>query len=51
MIRSPECGKLGSGGEHRFWLANAPPEGPTGFVVILPFDTLFELRAKAALRF
>ncbi|CAN7617497.1 DUF2285 domain-containing protein [Agrobacterium tumefaciens] len=41
----------GSGGEHRFWLANAPPEGPTGFVVILPLDTLFELRAEAALRF
>jgi len=43
--------RRGSGGEHRFWLANAPPEGPTGFVVILPLDTLFELRAEAALRF
>ena len=40
-----------SGGEYRFWLANAPPEGPTGFVVILPLDMLFELRAEAALRF
>lgn len=40
-----------SGGEHRFWLTNPPPNGPTRFVVILPLDALFELRAKAALRF
>ncbi len=41
----------GSGGDHRFWLTDAPPVGPTSFVVILPLDTLFELRAEAALRF
>jgi hypothetical protein len=41
----------GSGGEHRFWLATPPPDGPAGFVVILPLDALFELRAEAALRF
>jgi hypothetical protein len=40
-----------SGGDHRFWLTNAPPDGPTNFVVILPLDALFELRAEAALRF
>jgi len=40
-----------SGGEHRFWLAQPPSSGPTTFVVILPLDTLFELRAEAALRF
>ncbi|TCP89753.1 uncharacterized protein DUF2285 [Rhizobium sp. PP-CC-2G-626] len=37
--------------EHRFWLTDAPPVGPASFVVVLPFDTLFELRAEAALRF
>lgn len=41
----------GSGGEHRFWLADPPPDAPTAFVVALPFDALFELRAEAALRF
>lgn len=41
----------GSGGEHRFWLTNPPSSGPTRFVVILPLDALFELRAEAALRF
>ena len=41
----------GSGEEHRFWLADPPPDGPTGFVVVLPLDALFELRAEAALRF
>jgi len=41
----------GSGGEHSFWLADPPPDGPTGFVVVLPLDALFELRAEAALRF
>jgi len=41
----------GADGEHRFWLTDAPPVGPTSFVVILPLDTLFELRANAALRF
>lgn len=41
----------GSGGEHRFWLSDPPPVSSTSFVVILPLDTLFELRAEAALRF
>jgi len=40
-----------SNGEHRFWLAEPPPDGATGFVVVLPLDALFELRAEAALRF
>lgn len=40
-----------SGGDHRIWLTNAPPERPTNFVVILPLDALFELRAEAARRF
>jgi len=41
----------GSDGEHRFWLTHSPPAGPTDFVVILPLDALFELRAVAAMRF
>lgn len=41
----------GSGGEHRFWLTDPPPDGRANFVVVLPLDALFELRAEAALRF
>lgn len=40
-----------SRGEHRFWLADPPPDGRASFVLVLPLDALFELRAEAALRF
>lgn len=36
---------------HQFWLVDAPPAGPATYVVSLPFDALFELRAHAARRF
>lgn len=41
----------GSGGDHHFWLAAPPPDDRASFVVVLPLDALFELRAEAALRF
>lgn len=40
-----------AGGEHRVWLKDVPSPIPTAYFVILPFDALLELRAKALLRF
>ncbi|MFC3061574.1 DUF2285 domain-containing protein [Paenirhodobacter populi] len=38
------------GPRHQFWLTEAPPGAAADFVVILPLDALFELRAHAARR-
>ena len=35
---------------HQFWLLEAPPDAETTYVVTLPLDALFELRAHAARR-
>lgn len=35
---------------HQFWLTEAPPDTAAEFVVVLPLDALFELRAHAARR-
>jgi hypothetical protein len=39
------------GTTHQFWLTEAPPDMAADFVVTLPLDALFELRAHAARRF
>lgn len=40
-----------NGVTHQFWLVEAPPDEETTYVVILPLDALFELRAHSARRF
>lgn len=39
------------GNDHQFWLKALPPRVCAGYVVVLPLDALFELRAHAARRF
>lgn len=36
---------------HQFWLLETPPDAEITYVVTLPLDALFELRAHAARRF
>lgn len=40
-----------NGVTHQFWLEEAPPAEDAAYVVTLPLDALFELRAHAARRF
>lgn len=36
---------------HQFWIVDAPPAVMASYFVILPLDTLIELRTEAVLRF